>query len=160
MKFHDTFNKHEQIVIQWQYDALGGFAKLLMKTIAKADHKNSAKLKRVYPDMVTAYELYAEMPGWWEPVRQRFVTFRRLQMLKAGLRIKCIEMGKDDFGHADPDPIKNSENGTVTGWMQIDPTHLQIQVEWDNGRKLSLIVPPDMYEVMGDQTPYEQKQTN
>jgi len=63
--------------------------------------------------------------------------------LRPGDRIRLMAM------HADPDPIPVGETGTVvschrhiTGgneWFQID-------VAWDNGRKLMLVCPPDEFE--------------
>ena len=67
-----------------------------------------------------------------------------MQLPRPGDRIRLIYMP------GDPDPIKPGATGTarkVTGhsfglrapWTQID-------VEWDNGRKLMLSVPPDEWE--------------
>ena len=62
-----------------------------------------------------------------------------------GDRIRLVSM--DD----DPNPIQPGQLGTITcvnvigsgpeQWMQID-------VEWDNGRKLMLACPPDRFEVI------------
>lgn len=47
----------------------------------------------------------------------------------------------------DPDPIPVGSTGTVT---HVNPTHFyaQVSVDWDNGRKLMMIVPPDTYEAV------------
>ena len=62
-----------------------------------------------------------------------------------GDRIRLISM--DD----DPDPIQPGQLGTITyvnvvgsgpeKWVQID-------VDWDNGRKLMLSCPPDRFEII------------
>lgn len=66
---------------------------------------------------------------------------------KIGDRIRLISMGDDD-----PCPIEPGTCGTVhhlfdaTGkWPE---PWQQIGVVWDNGRRLSLVVPPDKYEVI------------
>lgn len=51
----------------------------------------------------------------------------------------------------DPDPVPPGTTGTVTAvrpcgsgrdaWLQVD-------VDWDNGRKLMLAVPPDQFEIL------------
>jgi hypothetical protein len=51
----------------------------------------------------------------------------------------------------DPDPIPVGTKGTIRGssehgfgrnlWHQID-------VEWDNGRQLMLVTPPDCFEIL------------
>ena len=69
-----------------------------------------------------------------------------MQTPKPGDRIRLIHMPDD------PDPIKPGSTGTVRSvkphsfgfrnpWVQVD-------VEWDNGRKLMLSVPPDEYEII------------
>jgi hypothetical protein len=65
---------------------------------------------------------------------------------KAGDRIRLVSM-RDD-----PRPIQPGETGTIVGikrhtrsgrfWAQID-------VSWDNGRRLMLVSPPDRFEVIG-----------
>lgn len=70
--------------------------------------------------------------------------------LHPGDRIRLLSM------HCDPDPILAGTTGTVrsltrhgcgTGvWYQID-------VDWDSGRTLMLVVPPDQYEILGSQQP-------
>ncbi len=69
-----------------------------------------------------------------------------MQTPKRGDRIRLISMPDD------PDPIKPGATGAVTAvrpyrfglhgpWTQID-------VDWDNGRKLMLSVPPDEWELV------------
>ena len=61
--------------------------------------------------------------------------------LKSGDRIRLISMPDD------PDPIPAGTMGVVTeihihnGWTQVD-------VSWENGRKLMLVSPPDMFEII------------
>jgi hypothetical protein len=65
---------------------------------------------------------------------------------KAGDRIRLISM-RDD-----PRPIEPGATGTIVGikrhtrsgrfWAQID-------VSWDNGRRLMLVSPPDEFVVVG-----------
>ena len=64
-----------------------------------------------------------------------------------GYRIKLIAMPND------PHPISPGTTGTVRAvrkcasgqgaWSQVD-------MDWDNGRKLMLSVPPDEFEVVAD----------
>lgn len=64
---------------------------------------------------------------------------------RPGDRIRLVAMPDD------PDPIPSGATGTVTSvakhgsgrdaWVQVD-------VDWDNGRKLMLAVPPDQFEVV------------
>lgn len=58
-----------------------------------------------------------------------------------GSRIRLISMPDD------PDPVPPGTTGTVTGCVELssDPYSMQIQVDWDNGRSLNLIVPPDTF---------------
>lgn len=58
-------------------------------------------------------------------------------MFNKGDRIKLIKMSDD------PNPIESGATGTVLSCVQVmDWT--QVHVDWDNGRSLSLCVPPDM----------------
>lgn len=55
-----------------------------------------------------------------------------------GDRIELVSMTND------PDPIPAGSKGTVAmkpGWFQ---NAWQVTVEWDSGRALSLVVPPDV----------------
>ena len=60
-----------------------------------------------------------------------------------GKKIRLIEMLDD------PDPIPPGTTGTVetVTYLDFDKTH-QITVKWDCNRSLSLIVPPDKFEVL------------
>ena len=67
------------------------------------------------------------------------------QIPGVGDRIRLVSM------HDDPDPIPPGQTGTVAsverlltegaGWLQID-------VNWDKGRSLMLVSPPDRFEVI------------
>jgi len=54
-----------------------------------------------------------------------------------GKRIKLIQMNDD------PNPIESGTMGTIThvGWDVIN-------VDWDNGRKLGVVMGVDRYEIM------------
>jgi len=69
-----------------------------------------------------------------------------MQTPKPGDRIRLISMPDD------PDPIKPGVTGIVTAVRPHDfglwGRWTQIDVEWDNGRKLMLSVPPDRYIVI------------
>jgi hypothetical protein len=64
-----------------------------------------------------------------------------------GDRIRLVAMSDD------PNPIVPGTTGTVRSvrhcgsgrdaWFQVD-------VDWDSGRKLMLVVPPDQFEVLPD----------
>ena len=57
---------------------------------------------------------------------------------QTGDRIRLVSMAQD------PDPIEAGAEGTVI----IEPVHFQgswnVTVDWDNGRSLSLVTPPDV----------------
>jgi hypothetical protein len=65
--------------------------------------------------------------------------------LKAGDRVRLVAMPSD------PDPILVGQTGTVVAiakhgagagsWFEID-------VAWDNGRSLTLVAPPDEFEIV------------
>jgi hypothetical protein len=58
-----------------------------------------------------------------------------------GDRIRLLAMPDD------PDPIPPGTTGTVTAVRQ-NGTWAQVDVNWDNGRTLMLVVPPDQVEVL------------
>lgn len=63
---------------------------------------------------------------------------------KIGDRIKLVYMG------ADPDPIPAGTLGTVTRITHLKFGHdvqIQVGVDWDNGRSLSCVCPPDFLEM-------------
>lgn len=62
--------------------------------------------------------------------------------VKKGDRIELVEMGED------PRPIAPGERGTVIGVSRWNDQEYQVQVDWDNGRRLHLICPPDRYVVI------------
>lgn len=88
--------------------------------------------------------------------------------LKVGTRVQLKEMPHD------PAPIAPGTLGTVTEIKKFDPptpaSHsvwdkdgkpvktnipgpdivMQVQVDWDDGRKLALLIPKDEYEVIDD----------
>jgi hypothetical protein len=51
----------------------------------------------------------------------------------------------------DPDPILPGTTGTVTSVRQHGSWH-QVDVKWDNGRTLMLVVPPDQFETLSGTT--------
>jgi hypothetical protein len=60
---------------------------------------------------------------------------------RRGDRIRLVAM-KDD-----PNPIQVGQLGTVVGiYRQDGGTWYQIDVAWDNGRKLMLSSPPDEFQ--------------
>jgi len=60
-----------------------------------------------------------------------------------GARIRLLEMQND------PDPIPVGTCGVITD-MHVHDGWLQIEVDWENGRKLMLTVPPDRFEVVNE----------
>jgi len=66
--------------------------------------------------------------------------------LKQGDRIELISMPED------PHPIPVGTTGTVEDCvpMRIGNSQWQIWIKWDNGRTLSLAVPPDKYRIIGE----------
>ena len=62
-----------------------------------------------------------------------------------GKRIRLLSMPLD------PSPIQKGATGTVRAVGGFGDWE-QIHVNWDNGRTLMLVVPPDRYEVIHDET--------
>jgi hypothetical protein len=60
-----------------------------------------------------------------------------------GDRIRLVAMPDD------PDPVPSGTAGTVTAVRQHG-TWAQVDVAWDNGRTLMLVVPPDQCKVIPD----------
>lgn len=60
-----------------------------------------------------------------------------------GDRIRLLAMPED------PDPIPPGTTGTVTA-VRRHGTWAQVDVAWENGRTLMLVVPPDQFEVIPD----------
>ncbi len=60
---------------------------------------------------------------------------------KPGDRIRLLAMPDD------PDPIEPGTTGTVVA-VRDQGTWAQVDVKWDNGRTLMLVVPPDEFEVL------------
>jgi hypothetical protein len=68
---------------------------------------------------------------------------------KKGDRVKLLFMPKD------PDPIPEGAEGTVRDVQHMDWGHdkfSQVSVQWDNGRSLSCVVPPDFLEILPQKT--------
>ena len=68
---------------------------------------------------------------------------------RAGDRIRLLAMQHD------PRPIETGATGTVVGAYPHGgsrPWH-QIDVAWDNGRKLMLVSPPDRFEIIESSQP-------
>ncbi|MBU6240081.1 MAG: DUF4314 domain-containing protein [Planctomycetes bacterium] len=65
--------------------------------------------------------------------------------LNPGTRIRLVSMMDD------PDPIPTGATGTVRGFHEHRfgrDLWQQIEVDWDNGRQLMLVTPPDVFEVL------------
>ncbi len=68
-----------------------------------------------------------------------------ISALQQGTRIRLVSM-KDD-----PNPLPNGALGTILNIHHRDGgtgRWLQIEVHWDNGRKMMLTSPPDDFEVL------------
>jgi len=59
-------------------------------------------------------------------------------ILQVDARIEMVEMGKDD-----PDPIPAKSRGTVTKIIHSCHNDINVEVKWDSGRELSVVIPPD-----------------
>lgn len=61
---------------------------------------------------------------------------------QAGDRVMLVHMGDD------PSPVKSGTEGTATHVAELrfpgEPAQLQVSVNWDDGRTLSCLVPPDV----------------
>lgn len=64
-----------------------------------------------------------------------------MKVVMPGDRIKLINMPND------PQPIEAGSLGTVLSITPLDNTSFQIEVDWDNGRTLSLVTPPDRFDL-------------
>lgn len=79
-----------------------------------------------------------------------------MKLPQPGTRIECLEIGPENDGRPDPDPVAPGTQGTVDGVSGPHKTHpdekpwYQIHVRWDNGRTLSLSVPKDRFRVLGN----------
>lgn len=62
--------------------------------------------------------------------------------VRPGDRIRLIEMPND------PAPIEAGAEGVVGHVKDFGGTR-QVSVKWDNSRTLSLVVPPDRFDVVG-----------
>jgi hypothetical protein len=65
--------------------------------------------------------------------------------MKEGDRIRLNSMPDD------PDPIPTGSLGTIISIVNTDwhtPGQKQVMVKWDNGRSLSLVIPPDSVTVI------------
>lgn len=63
---------------------------------------------------------------------------------EVGDRIELLEMPND------PAPIEKGSLGTVTGVPKSGDTVLQVQVDWDNGRRLALVPEADRWRIIDD----------
>ena len=64
---------------------------------------------------------------------------------KPGDRVRMVFMPKD------PDPVLTGTEGTVTSVQHMDWGHdkfSRVCVDWDNGRTLSCVLPPDHLEII------------
>ena len=62
-----------------------------------------------------------------------------------GDRIRLVAMPDDPY------PVPPGATGTITSVKQHGvgrDAWLQVEVEWDSGRKLMLTIPPDRFEVL------------
>ena len=64
--------------------------------------------------------------------------------MKKGDRVELVLM------LLDPDPIPEGTFGTVQDVISFEAPYAydQVSVEWDNGRTLSLVIPPDIVRVL------------
>ena len=63
------------------------------------------------------------------------------RFFQPGDRVRLVAMPDD------PSPIPAGTTGTVTGTTDVSfggPYCLQVQVDWDNGRRLRAVCPPDI----------------
>ncbi|MEX3635934.1 DUF4314 domain-containing protein [Paraburkholderia sp. BR14320] len=61
--------------------------------------------------------------------------------VKKGDRIRLVEMGND------PCPIPPGSEGTVRSVTEFEGW-AQVCVNWDSGRTLNLVVPPDRFDII------------
>ena len=62
--------------------------------------------------------------------------------MNPGDRVELIRM--DD----DPDPIEPGQQGTVQRITKMGDGSETVEIEWDNGRTLAVIIPPDECRVV------------
>ena len=51
----------------------------------------------------------------------------------------------------DPHPISSGSEGTIAYMSRVmmgRESYDQVEVDWDNGRSISLVIPPDVVEVI------------
>ncbi len=64
-----------------------------------------------------------------------------------GDRIRLVAMP------GDPDPVAPGTTGTVRDVLHVSASvspFIQIEVEWVDGRRIMLSVPPDSFEIIND----------
>ncbi len=68
-------------------------------------------------------------------------------MLKVGDRIELVRMNED------PNPIPSGTKGVVKDIQDVNfgrgDNFTQIDVKWDNGRRLMVVCPPDLVRKVG-----------
>ena len=69
-------DENERMLYEWQYGFLNSFHKELFNIISKADSKNTALLKKAYPEIVTVIKRFKEENGYWEDVKYRMKLFQ------------------------------------------------------------------------------------
>ena len=67
----DQLTKGERFIWNWQYRRLGGFASSLIDAIRRADEHNRERLRRGFPDEVSAYEQFSHTSGWWDKAQRK-----------------------------------------------------------------------------------------
>lgn len=64
--------------------------------------------------------------------------------LKEGDRIELQKMGDDPHsGRADPNPVEPGMRGEVGKVTRLWDGTIHVEVDWDNGRNLAVILPVD-----------------
>lgn len=68
-------------------------------------------------------------------------------MLKVGDRVELVRMNED------PNPIPSGTKGVVKDIQDVSfgrgDNFTQIDVKWDNGRRLMVVCPPDLVRKVG-----------
>ena len=67
----DQLTRGERFIFDWQYRRLGGFSLSLIVAIRRADEHNRERLRRGFPDEVSAYEQFSGSSGWWDQVQAK-----------------------------------------------------------------------------------------
>jgi len=67
----DSLTEGEKFIVKWQYHLLGSFFTALANAIATADRDNQYRLRKSFPEEVSAMIAFKEIDGYWSEVQKK-----------------------------------------------------------------------------------------